>query len=102
MIIDRPTSLNNRFILEKYTKEGLRADHSQKGFAMIAQKTSLKGLKLLVDCQTEKSLYRKGMTAFVKEEILHTAPWASKIWECPGIEGQFIIVDISHVEFVAP
>lgn len=94
-------SLNNRLIVEKYTKEALREDHSRKGFALIAQKTNLKGLKVLVDAKlSDGSTVKAGSIAFFKEEVLHTAPWAAKVWECPVLTQPFIIVDLSQVEMI--
>jgi hypothetical protein len=99
-------SVNNRLILEKYTKEGLRKDDSKTGFAMIAQKTRLKGLRLLVDAKIvdgtkDGYVIGKGSIIYIKEETLHTAPWAAKFLECDKIGEPFMIVDSAHIEFVA-
>jgi hypothetical protein len=96
------TSLNNRLIVEKYTKEALRSKEVS-GFAFVDQKLTLKGLKTLIDAKlTDGTLIRKGTIAFIKEEVLHTAAWAQKSYTCDGVEGQFLIVDINQVEFVEP
>lgn len=109
-------SLNNRFIVEPYvTDRGLKATE-RNGFAMITQKISLKGLRLLVDAQLtgfgQQSTAYDGISAsgplrvpagsliYIREELLHTQIWAQKPLECDSIEGKFIIVDASNVEFV--
>ena len=104
MFDDRPISLNNRFIVEPYlTDRALKAKETN-GFAMIQQKVSLKGLKTLVDAWivngSDKMIIPKGSIAYVREELLHTQPWAQKILESDAIEGKFIIVDMVNVEFV--
>jgi hypothetical protein len=100
-------SLNNRLVLEPYLKEGLKTVEN-KGFAMVSQKVAVKGLRVLMDAelnvgnqQTYRTV-RKGDMAYVKEELLHTQPWAAKILECEAIDGKFIIVDLMYVDFVVP
>lgn len=95
------TSVNNRVIVEAYKKEGLKSTVSN-GFASIAQKNNLKGLKVLADAQlADGTVVRRGYTVYVREETLHTAAWAAKTLEAPGIiEGPFMVMDGSHVEMV--
>jgi hypothetical protein len=104
--IENPFSVNNRLILESYkTDRALRSTNSS-GFAVVQQKVALKGLKLLVDARISvgDSMYDlpKGSTAYIREEYLHNAQWATKILENEEIEGPFIIVDLVNVEFVKP
>ncbi len=100
-------SLNNRLVLEPYLKGGLTTTEN-KGFAMVSQKVAVKGLRVLMDAELNvgnKQTYRpvhKGDMVYIKEELLHTSPWAAKVLECDAIEGKFIIVDLAHVEFVVP
>lgn len=97
-----PRSLNNRLIVEAYKKEALRSKISS-GFALIDQKLTLKGLKVLVEAKLSNGLLiPKGSVAYVKEELLHSQPWAQKVLEAEGIEGKFLILDMTYVEFVAP
>jgi hypothetical protein len=97
-----PRSLNNRLIVESYVKGELRANTSN-GFAFIEQKLNLKGLKVLLETKlSDGTLVPKGAVAYIKEETLHTQPWAQKALECDFIEGKFLIVDIGFVEFIAP
>lgn len=101
-IFERPTSFNNRLIVEKYVKGELR--HKERnGFALIDQKLNLKGLKVLVDaCVLDGVTVRKGSVAYIKEEVLHTAAWAQKALESDNIPVPFLIVDLSQVEFIVP
>lgn len=102
-----PISLNNRLILEPYkTDRALRANVSS-GFATVAQKDEVKGLKVLVEARIFEGAGRqtsmvipRGSIAYIREEYLHTAAWAQKVLKADGIEGSFIIVDLQHVEFV--
>ncbi len=100
-----PISLN-RFVVEPYlTDRGLKVRESN-GFAMIQQKVTVKGLKLMMDFQGSINgsnfNFPKGSVAFIREELLHTQPWAQKPLEAEGVEGKFLIIDRIHVEFVVP
>jgi len=106
MTLDFPLSMNNRLIVEAYKKEGLRATE-KNGFAFVSQKLALKGLKVLVDTRlddgTRFGLYvRKGSTAYIREESLHTQAWAQKALECETLPCPFLIVDMQFVEFLSP
>jgi hypothetical protein len=95
-------SFNNRLIVEKYTKSQLRTKE-QNGFALIEQKLNLKGLKVLANAYLSNNvLVPKGSIAYIKEEVLHTAPWAQKPLESSAIEGQFLIIDMTYVELIVP
>ena len=99
----KPYSLNNKLIVEIYKKEALRSKEVN-GFAFVDQKLSLKGLKVLVNTLLNNGeiFVKAGDVAFIKEEALHSQQWAQKAYECNGIEGQFLIVDINNVEFIQP
>jgi len=95
-------SLNNRLVLEKYVKGEIRKKITN-GFALIDQKVTLKGLKVLMNAYLNGNvLVKKGSIAYIKEEILHAQPWAQKSFEAEGIEGQFLIADLTYVEFIVP
>ena len=95
-------SFNNRLVVEAYKKEDLKTNNSS-GFAMIQQKVTVKGLRVLLDAKlNDGTVILKGSTAFIKEESLHNLPWAKAILESEAVEGRFIIVDISNVEFIKP
>ena len=101
-----PQSLNNRFIVETYKEDrGLKAT-VQNGFAMVAQKVSVKGLKLLADATfvigNETQTYLAGSTVYIKEGLLQSAPWAKVAFTSDAIEGEFMIVDATYIEFVVP
>lgn len=100
--ITRSRSMNNRLIVQVYKKEALKSE-IKNGFALIQQKVSLKGLKVLVDCKlSDNTLVRKDSTAYIKEETLHTQAWAQKALECDALKEPFLIVDLSYVEFITP
>ena len=98
-------SLNNRFILEPYKGDRALKSNASTGFAIVQQKVSLVGLKVLVDamifCGAQQGIrWPVGSLAYIKEELLFTQPWAQKIYESDAIESKFIIVDASQIEFV--
>lgn len=100
----RTFSVNNRLIVEPYVKEGLKPE-VKSGFAMVSQKVTVKGLKLLVEAHIRESseisrALPVGSTIYIREELLHTQPWALKRYEAEGVEGPFMIVDLANVEFV--
>lgn len=95
-------SVNNRLIVETYKKEGLKTE-IRNGFALIDQKVSLKGLKVLVDAKlNDGTIVPSGSTAYVKEETLHNAAWAKTPLKCDTLSGTFMVMDLTHVEFIAP
>lgn len=105
-------SYNNRFIVEPYAGDRTIKTTSGSGFAMIQQKVSLKGLKLLVDVVLidKPSITQygslapqdipKGSIIYIKEELLYTQQWAKQILESDAVEGKFIIVDGQYVEMI--
>lgn len=96
-------SLNNRFILEAYTGDRSLKAKETSGFAMLSQKVNLVGLKVLVDTKlADGTFIRAGAKAYLKEELVFTQPWGKNNMECPDIQGKFIIVDATFVEFVVP
>lgn len=95
-------SMNNRLIVEAYKKEGLKSSVNN-GFAMIAQKVVVKGLKVLMNAKlSDGTLVPKGSTAYIKEETLHTQQWAQKALESDNVKVPFLIVDLNYVEFISP
>ena len=101
-------SLNNRFIVEPYASDRTIKTAASTGatsFARIEQKVAVKGLRLLVAVKLEIAnqvvMVNAGSTIYIREELLHTQPWAKNIMENERI-GKFMIVDKSFVEFVQP
>lgn len=97
-----PRSLNGRFILESYKEDrGLKATVTN-GFAMVQQKVSIKGLKLLADVRGVDGQYvaYAGDTAYIRESSLQSQPWAKATFTSDGIDGEFIIADITHIEYI--
>jgi len=96
------TSLNNKLVLETYKKEALRSK-VENGFAKLDQKSTVKGLRVLMDAKlADGTFITKDSTAYIKEETLHTQAWAQKSFESGALEGHFLIADLSYVEFVVP
>jgi hypothetical protein len=97
-----PRSLNGRFILESYKEDRALKATVQNGFAMVSQKVSLKGLKLLADVQNATGQYiaYRGDIAYIREASLQNQPWAKATFTSDAIEGEFMIVDQAHIEFV--
>lgn len=103
MTLDNKTSLNDRLILEPYRNEGGLKTTVNHGIAMVSQKVAVKGLKVLIDAKLKDgTVISAGSIAYVKEELLHTQPWAKKILESDAIITPFMIVDLNYVDFVVP
>jgi hypothetical protein len=101
---DRPQSLPNKFIVETYKEDrGLKATVTN-GFAMVSQKVQIKGLKLLADAFVNIGVttihYPIGSTVYIKEASLQSQAWAKQSFTSDAIEGEFMIVDQAHIEFV--
>ncbi len=97
-----PRSLNGRFIVESYKEDRALKATVQNGFAMVQQKISLKGLKLLADVQLSDGQWiaYKGDTVYIKEGALQSQPWAKHAFTSDAIEGEFMIVEQTYIEFV--
>src|SRR5580693_1691751 len=93
-------SFNNRLILEPYKGDRALKSKTEGAFALVQQKTSIVGLRLLADAALNfggKSLetMSKGSVVYIREELLYTQAWAQKVYESEAVEGKFIIVDLS-------
>lgn len=92
----------NKLVLEAYKPEALKSE-IKHGIAMVSQKNRVIGLKLLVEAQGMLNqcyvTLQKGSTVYIKEEILHTQPWAKNTLKSAAIEGDFIIADMAFMEF---
>jgi len=98
-----PTSINNRLILSEYVNAGQLKREVQHGIAMVSQKVTLHGLTVLMDSKLADGTWvPRGSKAFIKESLLHTSPWAKSTYQAEGIEGKFIIVDLTYVDFIVP
>ena len=97
-------SLNNRLILETYKTDGSIKSEVKNGFAFAQQKSSVVGLRVLVDASIQEGLYNRtipvGSKVYLLEEALHTQPWAKKILTSDATSEPFIIVNVSDVQFV--
>lgn len=90
-------AINNNLILEAYKQgQGLR-DEVNNGFAKVAQKTTLVGLKVLADCHLEGRYVPKGSLAYLPEDLLMTQAWAKQIKKADFVEQDFIVVESRHI-----
>ena len=92
-------SINNRLVVEQYVKEGLKAK-TISGIATPGQRDGLKGLKVLVTFHSKDISIPEGSTVYVREEVLHTHPWASKPLNCSVLGVPFLMLELSYVEFI--
>ena len=100
--LNQSTSFNGKLILEAYKQTEIRAE-IKSGWATPNQRSCLKGLKVLFDARlSDNVLVPAGSTAFIKEESLHTQPWAKNKLKCDSLTEEFIIVNMNEVEYVEP
>lgn len=93
-------SLNSRLVLEVYKTDGSVRMSVTNGWAKTEQKSRLVGLKVLMSCYLQNNYIQAGSTAYIREEILHTAPWAKNPLSCDTLSQPFMVVDSSLVEFI--
>jgi hypothetical protein len=93
-------SLNNRLIVESYKDPRVHKSLERNGFAMLSQKITLKGLKVLVPFKKDDLDIPTGSIAYIREELLYTQAWAKQVFECDEIKEPFIIIDSQYVEFI--
>lgn len=92
-------SVNDRLILEQYVKEGLKPK-MQGGIATPGQRDGVKGLRVLISATlSDGTEIPAGSLAYIREEILHTHPWASKPLTCDTLSEKFMIVERNYIEF---
>lgn len=95
-------SLNNRLVVEPYRKDrALRPANTGTGFALVSQKIEIVGLKVLIDAKlSDGTIIFKDSIAYIKEEYLHSAPWAQKSTKSEAVGGDCLVVDLNYVEFI--
>ena len=103
--IEPAYSMNNRLIVEPYQTDGGLKSNVKNGFATVQQKIGIVGLRLLMDARLTdgkqtSTILRKGTRVYIREEVLHTQAWAKARYESDAVEGPFMIVDASFVEFI--
>jgi hypothetical protein len=101
-------TLNGRIFVEQYKKQELKAT-VRGGFALMAHKSSLVPLKILVDARlSANEVISAGSTAYIKEETLFLKTAAGQNGGAPipvfhnekvSSEG-FHILDLSQVEMI--
>lgn len=93
-------SLNNRLVLEQYVKEALKKE-IHNGIATPGQRDSVKGLRVLIEANLpDGRRIPKNSIAYIREEVLHTHPWASKPLSCATLPVKFLVVELNYIEFI--
>lgn len=101
-MLNKSSSFNGKIILEAYTHTEVKAD-IRSGWATINQKTSLKGLTVLIQAiLSDGTIIPSGSTAYIKEELLHTQPWAKNKLKSDTLSKEFIIVGMNEIEYIDP
>ena len=92
-------SINNRIALECYVKDGLKSK-VQNGIATPGQRDGMKGLRVLIGTTLSDGRHiPAGSTAYIKEEVLYTQPWATKFLTCDFLNEKFMLADLHQVDF---
>lgn len=95
-------STNQLLVCEPYIgSTGLKSKISS-GVAIIQQKTTLIGLKVMMDFKISKhESLKKGDTVYIKEEIMmQFKDQYSRKLDCKDVDGEFILVNFAHVAFI--
>lgn len=86
-------SLNGLLIVAPYDRgQGVKVE-VKSGFATVAQKNDVVGLKLLVAVNLNGKTYPAGSTVFFREDDLASKPWAKEIRKVIGEQESFLIID---------
>jgi hypothetical protein len=102
MTLSKATSFNNKLVLEAYVHTEIRPE-GNRGWIQASQKTNLKGLKVLVQAVLpDGTIVLKNSIAFIKEELLHSAPFAKNKLKCQTIPVEFILATMNDVEWIEP
>ena len=100
-MLDKSSSFG-KLIVEAYIPTGLKAE-VKSGWATLEQKNNLKGLKVLIQAHlSDGTIIPPGSTAYIKEELLHTQPWAKNKLKSDTLTGEFIIVSTNEIEYIDP
>lgn len=84
---------NNNILVEPYKSDRALKPKTTSGFATVAQKSNLVGLRVIVG----NSMAKKDWTAYFKEEDLHTMAWAKTVFNCADVGQPFIIADQRYI-----
>lgn len=98
-------TLNNKLILEPYKGEHKVKASINTGFATVAQKSNLIGLKALSDGlislgNSHNVEIKVGQIVYYEEEVLHASGWSKKAYSCDAIEGKFILAPANQAVMV--
>ena len=99
-------SINNKLVLEPYKHKGKIKANTSGGFATIAQKSNLVGLKALEygEFKIGSKIYPvpKGSMVYFKEDTLHTQEWSTQTYTCNELKESFIIAEANQVVMIGP
>ena len=94
-------SVNRKILCKPYVSSKSIKSEVTKGMAMIVQKSTLVGLKVLMDAQVDAdTLIKKDSYVYISEEVLHNQPIYQKPLTASCLEEPFVTVDFGHVVFV--
>ena len=100
-MLEKSTSFN-KLVLEAYVHKGIESEQ-RSGWVTPGQKNKLKGLKVLIQVNLQDgTTIPVGSTAYIKEELLHTQPWAKNKLKSDTLPGEFIVVTMNEVEYIDP
>lgn len=97
-------STNNKLILQPYEQgQGLKSE-IRNGIAFVSQKTTLVGLKLLVEARLADGSYLPAGSVVYLDESLLCSPsskWAKDVKTCSALRDKnFIVADLSCVTLI--
>jgi hypothetical protein len=101
-MLSKPTSFNGKLVLEAYQPKGLQ-EEKKSGWVTVSQKGRLESLKVLVDAKlTDGTTILAGSIVYIREEVLHSAPWAKNRFKNNLLTEEFILANIGDVEYINP
>lgn len=102
MILDQTNSFNGKIVVEAYKHTEIKAE-IRSGWASPQQKNNLKGLRVLVQARlADGTVIPVNSTAYIKEELLHTQPWAKNKLKSDTLKEEFILVTMNEIEYISP
>lgn len=94
-------SFNEHLVCEPYTKGKQMDAKVNSGFAMIEQKNTLYGLKVLVPCKMPDGTHvPAGSTAYFLEEVLYSQQWSRNKLSCDSLDKECILAEKKQVVLI--
>jgi hypothetical protein len=96
-------SYNNKLICETYKADRDLRKVVNNGFAVVEQKSKVVGLTVLMNAKLANGdIVLAGSKAYVKEKLLRDSQMFKETFEADTINERFLVVDLNHVDFIAP